>query len=306
VNRTGTINFFESHIGLWEETVDEPAMRRVLRSILARLTDHRGWKFVVDPEVAAKYPRLARTHFYGRKGDLECNAETVGRTIRIEFFQNVANVDNPHGGRYCSQKFQRMPRPMQLACAIEMAHVLRKAVELGYVLEGRRHGITSTDLLAVLRHAEGRTDENNPLAKFNRGWNFDSDWERGGRFERDADGWPSAKEYAHWPARDRDGVRIRSGDVVYVRHEGRLFRGIARPNMNDMWIVISPATASAPATLVYETARRLFRCEHPDQEPRRLIPNQAGRLTAELDAAVKAKRYPRVVALARTLEALAS
>lgn len=290
--KRGTINFFDTHIGAWETDVNFEAVRRRLRAVLGRMV-RRGFRVSLDSEVASNRLAISASRYVGRKGDLEFAARAAGRMFQIEFFQNVANVDNRNGGRYCSEKFARMPRTMQLACAVEMSHVLQKLVALGYVLEGRRQGIVSTDLLSVLRHAQGRTDEGDPLAEFNRRWSFESDWERGGRYERDESGWPSAKEYGRWPATDRDGLPIVSGETMYCRRAGRLFRGVARPNMNDMWILI------ANGECAHVQARQLFRCADPAAEPRRLVPGQLKRVRDELSKALEAQSYRRVEALAR-------
>jgi hypothetical protein len=289
----GTINFFKTHIGAREESVTETVLQR-FRAVLGHLV-RRGWWVQRDPGVAA---RLAGSHYVGRKGQLEFAAHTMGRMFEFEFFQNV-NVENRHGGRYDFDKFTRMPRPMQLACAVEMSHVLKKLLALGYVLEGTRQGIVSADLLAVLRHAQERTDEGDPLAAFNRRWNFESDWQCGGRFERDASGWPSAKETGAWGSKDRDGCAIVSGETLYCRRHGRLFRGVVRPNMNNMWILISHGRC------VYVPAWELFRCKDPSAEPRRFVPGQAERVRAELEKALQAKKYRRVETLARVAEQLA-
>lgn len=287
----GTINFFETHIGAWEENVDTPAIRGRFRSVLARLRDHRGFRIVQDESVH----KLIRPGYYnGRKGALEFRAEQSGRTFSIEFFQNV-NIENRNGGRYDFRKFERMPRTMQLACAVEMSHVLRKLLELGYVLEGTRQGITSANLLAVLRHAQGRTDEGDPLMQFNRGWNFDSDWKRGGRFERDESGWPTVKAVCCGTPKDRDGRLLVSGETMYCRRKGRLFRGVARPAPNGQWVLLSHGR------MVHVHERELFRCEDPSAEPRRLVPKQRERLRVELEKSVKANAYRHVEALARVL-----
>lgn len=290
--RTGTINFFETHIGAWEEHVDTPAIRSRFRSLIARLRDHRGFRVRQDESV---HKLIRHGNYNGRKGDLEFYADQSGRMFQITFFQNVSNVENRNGGRYDFQKFERMPRPMQLACAVEMSHVLRKLLELGYVLEGRRQGITSAELLPVLRHAQGRTDEGDPLAAFNRGWNFESDWERGGRFERDASGWPTVPAVCcgSYSKEDRDGVPLVSGETMYCRRHGRLFRGVVRPSPNGQWIVLSHGHG------VHVQARELFRCADPSVEPRRLVPDQPKRVRAELEKALKASAYRRVETLAR-------
>lgn len=290
---TGTINFFDTHIGAWEEPpgpVRElalPALYERFRSVLARLRDHRGFRVHQD---TTAHPRIRRCYYVGRKGDLEFCAEAHGRTFKIEFFQNV-NVENPNGGRYDYGKFARMPRTMQLACAVEMSHVLRKLNELGYVLEGTRQGITSADLLAVLRHAQGRTDEGDPLANFNRGWSSH-------RFERDASGWPTvAAVSSGWP-KDRDGRPLVSGETMYCRQRGRLFRGIARPGPNGQWHLISNGSDACVQP------RDLFRCEDPSAEPRRLVPGQLRRVRAELERALRANAYQRVETLSRVARAL--
>ncbi|WP_146653968.1 hypothetical protein [Labilithrix luteola] len=257
-------------------------------SVLARLRDHRGFRVHQDQNVNK---RIRRCYYVGRKGDLEFHAEAVGRTFKIEFFQNV-NVENRNGGRYDFDKFARMPRTMQLACAVEMSHVLRKLLELGYVLEGTRQGITSAELLPVLRHAQGRTDEGDPLATFNRGWGED-------RFERDQSGWPTATSVnSGYGGKDRDGRPLVSGETMYCRRGGRLFRGVARPGPNDNWILISHGRG------VHAQARELFRCEDPAIETRRFVPGQPKRVHAELQKAMKANAYRRVEALARVARKL--
>lgn len=294
----GTINFFETHIGAWEEVkpdafIHTPMYER-FRSVLARLRDHRGFRIHQDTSV----DRLIRRGYYlGRKGDLEFRAEAAGRTFHIEFFQNVV-VENPNGGLYDFQKFKRMPRAMQLACAVEMSHVLRKLTELGYILEGTRQGSTRTDPLSVLRHAQGRTDDGDPLAQFNRQWNFESDWKHGGRFERDESGWPTVKAVCCGAPKDRDGQPLVSGEVMYCRHAGRLYRGVARPMPNDEWTLISNGDS------IIVQARDLFRCNNPADEPRRLVPKQFDRVRAELRKAVKAGSYRRVESLARVARKL--
>lgn len=287
----GTINFFATHIGAWEESHDFDAVAERFRSLIARLRDHRGFRVRQDDGVAK---RIRSNHYVGRKGDLEFHAETSGRMFQVEFFQNI-NTANRYGGRYDFAKFDRMPRTMQLACAVEMSHVLRKLIELGYVLKGTRQGITSADTLSVLRHARGRTDEGDPLATFNRQWNFESDWARGGRFERDASGWPTASSVGAALDKDRDGVPLVSGETMYCRHNGRLFRGIARPAPNGQWILLSHGRAK------YAHASYLFRCADPSAEPRRVVPKQSARVREELEMALKANEYRRVEALARVM-----
>lgn len=288
-----TIILFDTYIGAWEDIQPrafiDPVVEERFRSVLARLSDHRGFRFRQDESV---FRTIRRGYYKGRKGDLEFYAQAGGRMFSIEFFQNVANVENRNGGRYDFGKFARMPRTMQLACAVEMTHVLRKLLELGYSLDGNRLGIASADTLAVLRHAQGRTDEGDPLAKFDRSWSSH-------RFERDESGWPTLASVGGGRSRtDRDGRPIFSGETMCCRRGGRLFRGVVRPGPNDGWHVLSNGSD------VHVTSRELFRCDDPSAEPRRFVPGQLKRVRAELEKALKANAYKRVEVLARVASRL--
>lgn len=283
----GTINFFDTHIGAWEDHVDGPAIHDRFRSVIARLVDHRGFRMHQDASV----PKTIRKCYYqGRKGDLEVRAECTGRTFNFVFFQSL-NVENPYGGRHDFNKFGRMPRPMQFACVVEMCHVLRKLVELGYVVDGR-HGLSRIDPLSVLRHAQGRTDEGDPLGTFNIAWRAD-------RFARDESGWPTAESVGAVGAKDRDGLPVEAGSIMFCRDRGgRLFRGVARPTPNEQWVLLGPSGTSARTW----STKALFRSA--DREPRRFVPGQRDRVLKELQDELKKKNFDRVEALARVAGAL--
>lgn len=282
VARVGTINFFGTHIGAWAEEPNGDVARRRLRSVLGHMSK-RGFAVERDPKVARDYPTIANGYYVARRGDLEFAAEAAGRSFSIEFF--------PRGGRYEHDKFARLPRAMQLVCAVELRHVLRKMIALGFALD-ERQGVKSADLLAVLRHAQGRTNEGDPLAEFNRGWGAD-------RFERDTSGWPVPRESGSYNC-DRDRVPLVTGEEVYTRQNGRLYRGVARPAVNGSWMLLSNGSAVSVAP------QKVFRCADPSAEPRRLVPGQGRRLRLELEKALKANAFRRVETLARLLAEMPS
>jgi len=272
------IVFFGTHIGAWADISEAPKMLPLLRGVLGRLVG-RGFSVVRDPDTVRDYPRIAHSYYAGQKDELEFHAEAIGRTIAFDF--------HPTGGRrYRSCKFLDMSPMMQRRCAIEMNHVLQKLRECGYPLDARISGP-----LSVLRHAQGRTDEGNPLARFNQQWNFESDWKCGGRWERDASGWPTVASVCCEPPLDRDRLPLVSGEFMYCRHRGRLFRGAARPGPNGRWLLESNGEAVSMST------NEMFRCD-PSAEPRRLVPGQLRRLHLEAEKALKANAYKRVAVLA--------
>ena len=220
--RVGDIRLHETCVMAWEDQVDDRAMRAVLGSVVARMRDHRGFDVIVDPKVLKDYPSLAKDHFYARKGDLEANVERSGRTLKVEFFQNVQNVDNANGGQYCFDKYGKMPRTMQMQCVVEMRHLLLKFRELGYEFD--KPAFAREPSLLEVERAMERKPWRFDLTAFNNSWGSD-------RFERDETGWPVPKEYRSWPCTDADGREVRNGDMRYLRVDGYLVYGVARPGV---------------------------------------------------------------------------
>lgn len=287
--RAGSTNIFETHFGLWEEDVDEPGMRLVFHAMLDHLRS-RGWHVEQDPRTLEHFPTLADWRWVGHKGDLRMHAKTNGRASQIDFYQEI-HVENPNGGRYDFDKFNRMPRTMQLQCVVEMTALARKALSLGYTLGNDMR--EATLMRDVLRAARRDHYGDPPLVQFNRTWQAD-------RFKRDEIGWPTVAEYdrggRNW---DRDHVPLRNGETRYFRQRGRLLRGVVYTNMGNMWMVV------LGGGVTYEAGFNLFYCDRPDLEPRRLVPGQAKRVRAELDKALKAGAYGRVERLAKVCQKLA-
>lgn len=292
--RVGTIGVYHTSINVWEDKVDDDGMRIVLKGVLSRLRT-RGFRVMRDPDVAKNYPSIASKYWYGHKREVEVCVECFGRHLKVEFFQEVENVDNRNGGYYVLDKFSKLPRRLRIPFVVEMAAVVEKLLTFGYELTAEQlppNAWPASLPAAVLRMAEdGPLDD--PLAEFNRHWTSD-------RFRRDHSGWPCESEYASCGYdRDRDGVPMRNGDTRYFRYAGRLQRGTVYTNMNNMWQV------RYGGSVTYLASHELFACERPDLEPRRLVPQQEERLKRELKKHVEASNFQRVEALARTLQKLA-
>jgi len=286
--RTGSTNIFDTHVGVWEEDVDEPAMRLVFLAMLDHLR-LRGWHVEQDPGVLERHPSIADGYWVGHKGDLRMYAETGGRHSKAEFYQEL-HVENPNGGRYDFDKFSRMPRTMQLQCVVEITALARMLVTLGYTLGNDMR--EATLMRDVLRAARRDHYGDPPLVQFNKSWEAD-------RFKRDETGWPCVSEYDYGSNKDRDGIPLRNGETRYFRQRGRLLRGTVYTNMNNMWMVV------LGGGVTYEAGCYLFHCDRPDMEPRRLVSGQAKRVRAELEKALKAGDYQRVAKLAKVCQKLA-
>jgi hypothetical protein len=292
MKRTGEMWIYQTSLNVWEEHVDEKAMYPVFRKVIGRLRK-RGFSVQQDPHTLVYWPTLARTHWVGRKGDLEFHTSLSGRHLQVEFFQNVVSGGNGHGGRYDFDKYRLMPLRMRLLFIVEMTALVRVLTEIGYSFQRSNQGDPlEVNHRSVRDRAEGKAAPT-PLGRFNERW-------RGSRFERDETGWPCAKELASWQNGDRDKVVVRTGDTRYLRRGGRLQRCTCWPNMNGMWQVCYGGEVT------YVSSRELFVCERPDLEPRRLVTGQAERLQKELSKATETKQWRRVAELARVLQRIAA
>jgi hypothetical protein len=292
MKRVGDIHLYDTGVHVWEEHVDERAMQTVFFSVLSTLRS-RGFMIERDRHTLKNYTSIADSYWYGRKGDLEFNTNTAGRTIEVEFYQNVLKDkdSNPNGGRYDFDKFKRMPRILRTMVIVEMTNVIRRLLDYGYTLrkDDFPAGRDRTLLRSVLRAVEHDFDEGNPLAEFNRHWGKD-------RFNRDEAGWPTLKEYTSGMYTvDRDKQPILNGDTLYFRDHGRLMVGKVYPSMGNQWQV------RTAGTFRYMSGHELFRCLDPSKEPRRFVPGQTDRMKRELAKLVKNDEFKRAAALAYAL-----
>jgi hypothetical protein len=300
--REGRIHVHDTHVGVWEEGKDsedirvniEPALGEVWLLLRAHL-EGRGWTLGPDPRVnPIRRPRkrLSRAdrawydafdarwqeaHRVGRKGDLEMWGEAVGgRTLNIEFFQNVLRPPHPNrsGGRYEFNKMLGMPRHLRLLCAVEMVRVIRFLMTLGYKVGPE---MREPFALSVLRIGEGRAEQwSTPftpaelLAKHG-----------------------TIDPYARL---DRDGVLLAPGDerCLYSGRRGRLERGRVYP-AGGMWNVYAhdgTMIHRVNASELFSLGASMRRRRRPKDPARHLR-----RLQVELKRATLAGDARRIAAL---------
>lgn len=252
------------------------ALMRTLKGIGLSVED--------DARIAARYPSLRATHREGFRGDLRWHGETYPTGCKIVFFQDLVTV-NPNGGRYDFDRLAKMPYP----------------VRLGFLRARRALDATLRDL-GLTDTTKATSPNPDPLRYFNDAWDGAYEKRHGvHRFERDETGWPSGRELAGWPQRDRDGAPLAHGAIRYARDgKGRLLRGRVYGGINGMWMfVYGPGRADH----THAPADRFFSW-HPDL-PRKAHPDPASSIKRRLDAAVKAQAFERAIPLRNALRRLA-
>lgn len=194
-----------------------PIMHKLLNFMKSR-----GFEIGRDQRIQKHYKCLNKDHWYGKKGDLEFEAERYPRGFRFEFYQNI-NFENPNGGRSDFDKFKKMPYLIKLLW-------INETKKMGNFLD--KLGIkNNTD--TEYRFAEDKIKKD--FVDCDHHPQKDMDFSL-----KDLDGTTCEANYNNT---DRDGRTIYNGEIKYFRDwNGRLVRGKVYHNINNMWWVIINST----------------------------------------------------------------
>ncbi|MCG7598367.1 hypothetical protein MHM84_01040 [Halomonas sp. McH1-25] len=233
VNRTGTVSFGDASLNVWEDPVRRDTLqwqaweRQFKKDVFLRVAQQLrrlGWKTEVPAEMVEQYGRrFAEKHRYCRKGDLQGFLDISGRCIKFEMWQDVANGENPNGGRYDFGKEKRMPYLLWL----EMERTRRRLrtylcnIFFGYEFKDAKN--------------DGRNENRGPGALTAMEW-VEACWRTSWHFKGDT----SAYKISDCNRKSADGKLIEHGQrVFFTDRKGRMNTGIAYYNINNMWWVVS-------------------------------------------------------------------
>lgn len=244
IDRTGTVNFGDASISVWEEGISKARVaggyagekaweRQFKRQVFARIVqtlNRLGWTCVVPDEYIKQYGvSFARDRRECHKGDLKGWLDVSGRHIKFEMWQGVNTPTRPdRGGRYEPNKEGCMPYVLRL----EMERTRRRIrdylcnVFSGYVFEPKSRGIYPKPLeMTALERIQGYYSES---------WHFKGDM--ADYLKRNG-----CERLPSYNAMSRDGVMIEHGQRVwfYDEYTGRMKTGTAYYNINNMWWVVT-------------------------------------------------------------------
>lgn len=178
-----------------------------------------GYAIEKDPEVLKNYKCIAYCHWYGRKGDLEFSAEFYPAGFIVKFFQNV-NFENPHGGKYDFDKWDKMPYTIRLEMIRTMRHVREFMQEFG-LKDTSDPVYNDAESQVKLRFVKCFHHPQKDMG-------FDL---------HDLDGTVGSAYATN--NKDRDGKEILNGDIKYTRdYRDYLVRGRVYYDLNSNWVVI--------------------------------------------------------------------
>jgi hypothetical protein len=257
--------------------------RECWRYSLNRLRD-MGWKTYSEDcyrnggqfSSLGKYNKSGVKNFCGF--ELRFRSEYYGTGFKFEFFQEHV-TENSSGGYYDFDKYEKMP------------YLLKKAFEL----------TTSKMVEFLADHLPGTYRVKLDGAKKESAERFIVDhcqevtWHHENVESLD-DIAGSMSDYDHgYNSKDRDGTKLECGRVKYFRdYNGRLSRGAAYHNINNMWWVITNNT-----TVRNVASFELFDATEEDFSARRL---KKGKVPEKRVAQLKALEDMPVSDLRRELE----
>ncbi|WP_200338621.1 hypothetical protein [Rhodovibrio sodomensis] len=280
--RTGTIHIHDSTLAVWEEGPVSPGpgsdsekqvIERVMRPLCRKLAS-LGWHVGVDPEIRKNYPCLSRSRRAGRKGDLQLKIEATPRKLSVTLFQDVANVENRHGGYYDFDKLERMPYLLRL----QALSTIRALV--GFLQA--RHGYALKPEAPTTRDVrEGRVSADAFVAH-----DYATNWHTDPALGRPRLANPTDN-------RGADGSEIAQGQTVwYPDRHGRWQRARAFYALNNMWWLSANAR--------HITKRACFELHTtPPADPRRkaIIREVRNAQERALNRAVRAMDFTRAEAI---------
>lgn len=176
----------------------------------------RNWQIESDKNV---HKCIQKDHWCGRKDDLEFRLHRYPKGFSFEFYQNII-FENPNGGRYDFDRFQKMPYLIKLLFQNEVRHMKLFLESLGCINNSKQ----------IYKKAEDKVKQNFVESCHHPQKTMDFKLS-------DLDG--DTPEY-NYNNTDRDKKTIYNGQVKYFRDRrtGRLMRGIVYHNINNMWWVI--------------------------------------------------------------------
>lgn len=197
-----------------EERAKEPA--HIGLATVVRFLRSQGFKVVKDSSVGSS---IRDRYRIASKGDLWLYIGQCGRCLEIEGYVEY-NSDNRHGGRYCFNKRQRMT-----------------------YLDGKRFDLIASKLSALFPEATQR-----PKISHLKGLDWilaDRRAEPGASRFYDPK-WTfvpgeAPKNALGWNGKAADGSQLVDQQPVYFfGYDGRLQKGLAYHNINNMWWVLLP------------------------------------------------------------------
>ncbi|MER9056480.1 hypothetical protein [Mesorhizobium sp. M0910] len=264
------IRIHDASIGIWQDNAQDASFRSEVYGVLIRQMRDRGWSIKRDPGIHYRDKCLSPSYRLGARGTLRCAIEISGRVVKVEFWSVTAPQVNQNGRRY---DFDRKAR---------MHHI----EQLRVVLEFRRI-VTWLETIAPVKVSRSETRDMSPMERIEKRY-------AESRHKDKVLGRPTWSSESQ--RKSQDGSLLEHGQTVWIPdHKGRLVRGVAYYNINNMWWVV------AGGQLYNEGCHSLLTATPADIRAKRNQRARRRRIEEELALAIRRMNFQRAETLKRIL-----
>ncbi len=264
------IRIHDASLGIWQDNAKDPSFRDEVYGELIRRMRAQGWSIRFDPHIRRYFSVLNSCHRLGARGTLRCAIELSGRVVKVEYWSTTARQVNHHGRRY---DFDRMTR---------MHHLDRLRVELEF-----RRTIAWLETIAPVEVK--RTADRDMPAMARIAMHYAESWHADKALGRPKWSYDSQRK-------SYDGTLLEHGQTVWFPdNKGRIVRGTAFYNINNMWWVV------AGGRLYNEGSHALYAAPPVDLTLKRNERSRRRRLEEELGLAMRRMAFLRAETLKRIL-----
>jgi hypothetical protein len=264
------IRIHDSSIGIWQDDARDASFRTEIYAALIRNMRARGWSVKRDQSIHAHHRCISPFHRMAARGTLRCAIEITGRVVKIEFWSTSSPQTNRNGRRYDFGKMALMRHLDRLRVELEFGRIIRWLETLAPLKVSRS---AEHDMPAMQRIQK----------RYAESWHKDRDL---GRPNYSSDSQRTSK----------DASLLVHGQTVWLAdRKGRIVRGTAYYNLNNMWWVI------AGGVLFNEGCHSLYVKPPADLRTKQNGRARRSRLEAELSIAVARMVFQRAEILKRIL-----
>ena len=257
-----SILIHDSHIGIWQDDPQDDTFRPEVYGALIRQMRRRCWSIGRNDQTHRRFRILSPDQRVGARGTILCDIEISGHVVKVEFWSTRAKQSNGNGRRYDFDKMKLMSKLDRLRVECEFRRIIAWLETVAPVEVKRRD---DQDLPPMKRIEKGYAES----------WHSDKKLGR------------PVCNYDH-NRKSADGQLLEHGQTVWIPdNKGRLLRGIAFYNINNMWWVV------AGGVLFNKGCFDIFAAAPGDLRKKRNERASRKRLEAELQVAVQRMDYQR-------------
>lgn len=269
------VRLHDTTVGIWQDDPHDPTFKTEIFDGVIRLLRSRGWTVERDAHTHRHYRSLSKYHRMARKGNLRASLRLSGRSIEFACWTETWQKVNQNGHRHDFDKRGRFDYIDRLRLELEERSIIELLTSDAEVRVSRGRPSPNTGAITALAYIK---------AQYAESWHSDKELGR-----------PKCDQ-AH-NATSRDGLQIEHGATVWTTdYKGRIVRGVAFYNINNMWWVVTD-----PHGLLNKGCHEIYVEQPDDLRRKRNGRDRRNRLERELAQAVSSHNYGRAETLKRII-----